>query len=512
MGDYQTALKSPGSLGHYDLNPALPIQGALYVRVPSRKPPRWLEFVRSGLAGTLETLENVSTAAVLFIVAGSHTFALTFGHGRNLLKPDSYEMDFGLKVALNIVDPDRLRSVDVRTFEELTLHTRRQTSRGATLDAFGLDVSQDLLRGVTGEPRDISLAKRVTGSDALTLNVQVDLSGLGKKCEEVFAAYKSENYKERFGWIDQMKAVRDPQLIDELNEQLLGALHRQQMERLHLAPPEPLDWDRVESFRYSTEPEGDSHHPDLEIEEYIATLEDLSSLSVTDLKKDRIEVLYAEEEEPFDRWSIYQCIVFETERDGRLYVLTGGRWFEVAGSFAESVKGYITALPASTLALPRARVGEKESDYNQRAANADQQLVLMDRRLARCAGGRGPIEVCDLFSSNKEFVHVKRKARSATLSHLFAQGTVSGEAFLGDSEFRKDARDIVNSLRPSLSSLITLTKPVAADYEVVYAIIAKPGTNSPLSLPFFSQLHFMQAAQRLQLLGFRISTLFVAEV
>jgi uncharacterized protein (TIGR04141 family) len=164
------------------------------------------------------------------------------------------------------------------------------------------------------------------------------------------------------------------------------------------------------------------------------------------------------------------------------------------------------------VALPQAQAGEKEPDYNQRAANADQRLALMDGKLARCSGGQGPIEVCDLFSSNREFVHVKRKSRSATLSHLFAQGAVSGEAFLRDSQFREDAKGIVAHSRPSLAPLIPLTRPTTSDFEVVYAIIAKSSSSSPLSLPFFSELHLMQASQRLQLLGYTVSTLFIGAV
>jgi uncharacterized protein (TIGR04141 family) len=36
-----------------------------------------------------------------------------------------------------------------------------------------------------------------------------------------------------------------------------------------------------------------------------------------------------------------------------------------------------------------------------------------------------PIEFCDLLSSNKGLIYIKKKTRSATLSHLFAQGTVA---------------------------------------------------------------------------------------
>ena len=509
--EYESALKNPDALYKYNLRPGLAFSGALYLSAPSHRSPRWADFLQSGTAQPIGALENVSTAAVLFVEVASRVLAFAFGYGRNLLRPDSYEVDFGLRVALNTVDPDRLRSVDVRTFEELTLHTRRQTSRGATLETFGLDVSRDLLRAVTGEPRDLTLASRVTGADALSLTTQVEFSGLGAKCQQMLEAYAADSYRERFGWIDQMRAVRDRHLLDALDEQLLQALQADHLEKLHLAPPEPLEWDRVEGFRFSTEEQNVPHHPDLDIEDYLATVGDSSEVSIEDLKKHRIEVLYSEQDQAVARWSVYQSLVFETERDAHLYVLTGARWFEIAKDFAESVSQYVVGLPSSSLALPSAQVGEKEAQYNERVAAADERLVLMDRRLVRCGGGQGRIEVCDLFSSDRHFVHVKRRLRSATLSHLFAQGTVSAEAFLRDPEFRQDARSIVRESRPGLAALIPDNRPSPGDFEVVYAIIAASANGSPLSLPFFSQLHLMQASQRLYLLGYRVSTLMVEE-
>lgn len=67
----------------------------------------------------------------------------------------------------NTVAPDGLKSVDAKTIEETTLHTRRDVSRDSAFAAFGLDPSRDLLRAVTGTPQDGTLAHRLTGADSL---------------------------------------------------------------------------------------------------------------------------------------------------------------------------------------------------------------------------------------------------------------------------------------------------------------------------------------------------------
>jgi Family of unknown function (DUF6119) len=99
-------------------------------------------------------LLTASSSAVLLIEAAQRHFAVTFGQGRHLLDPEAYEQDFGLKVVLNTVARDQLKSVDAKTIEETTLHTRRDVSRDSSFAAFGLDVSRDLLRAVTGTPQE----------------------------------------------------------------------------------------------------------------------------------------------------------------------------------------------------------------------------------------------------------------------------------------------------------------------------------------------------------------------
>lgn len=511
--DYATpeaALKNPYFLDRYDLRDTLPFPGALYIRPPREKSAWWVEFLQRGVADPIGSLENVSNAAVLLIQVDSRTIAFTFGYGRNLLRPESFERDFGLKVALNTVDADRLRSVDVRTFEELTVHTRRQTSRGSPLDTFGLDISRDLLRAVTGEPRDTTFAKRVMGADALRLSAAVRIEDLGGKAREMIDAYSRDAYKERFGWIDHLKAIRDPAVVETLDSRLIEALRSHDLHRLHLAPPEPVDWHELEGFRYSTDEDEALRH-DVDIQEWLDTIAEHEDVAVGDLKRARVEVMYSGQDQPFDKWSVYECVVFETELEDRLFVLTAGRWFEIAKDFADSVTAYVMGLPQSDLDLPDSTRGEREEDYNRRVAESDDRFALMDRRLIQYGGGYSRIEFCDLLSRTRQFIHVKRKLRSATLSQLFAQGTVPAEGFLRDPEFRRLVREAVTEVNPEFESLIPEDRPNPQNYEVVYAVIAAPGGGWPQSLPFFSRLHLMQAAQRLQTLGYSVSTRLVRE-
>ncbi|RIK67115.1 MAG: hypothetical protein DCC65_07805 [Planctomycetota bacterium] len=506
---FKNALKDLDSLTLCKLRDDSPFQGRFYYQPPQQKPPGWQALVQSGLADKLN-LHNQSTAAVLFVRAAGRRFALTFGYGRNLLKPDSFERNFGLKVALNTVDPKNLKSVDARTFEDLTLVTRRQASRGSELSAFGSDVAQDVLRAVTGRPRDAYFAKQVTGADALAVAVEAESRELASVCKRAFEAYGRDDYKKDFGFIDHLRPVADPSLKSTLEAALIDALKSGNTDRIHLAPPEPLDWERVDGFLYSTQGDEDAHS-DLDIDDYLATFDDATTLSLADVRRHRIAARFSGGTDAHEQWSVHDSIVFETEIGDHLYVLSAGDWYEVAKSFAQSVANRLKKVKSPALMLPNADASDSEGDYNQSVATSE-KFALMDQKLVRARDANSDIELCDLLTPNRQLIHVKKKTRSATLSHLFAQGVVAAEAFLWDEEFRKAARSKIPATQKRVAALIPDDKPESKEFEVIYAIITKmAATKWPAGLPFFSQLNLVNAAERLRRHGFRVSLLRIQE-
>lgn len=501
----QDALKDSHALDRYSLKKSVPFNGILFVRPTRSKPPPWLTFLQSAVNRKIELQDNCSTSAVLFVSASSRIFAFTFGHGRYMLRQDSFERDFGLKVALNTLDPARLRSIDIRTFQELPLHTRQQASASSSLDVFELDVDSDLLRAVTGEPEQEDFALRVTGSDSLIINARVGISEIGNTCEQIIHAYYSTRYRKNFAWVDHLQAVREPLIVQQLDERLWDTVSSRQTEDVHLAPPEPLDWEVVDGFLYHTEDVSEEPHPDLSINDYLSTIDSHDGATVDMLKNHRIRVLFTEKDEPSPKWSVYDCLVFQAEHRGYLYVLTGGRWFQIDKKYARRILRGVKNIPMKDGFLLDARPGEVEGEYNKRVAESVRGLVLMDKKSILCDGASTPVEFCDLFSRSKQLIHVKRKTQSATLSHLFAQGVISGELFLRDDTFRDQARNILANQTPDLTHLIPKARPKTSNYEVVYAIVTNGRRKWPDSLPFFSQLFLRQNANRLMDLGYKVS-------
>jgi len=292
-----------------------------------------------------------------------------------------------------------------------------------------------------------------------------------------------------------------------LNKALVETLKKRDTEKLHLAPPEVIDWQSVEKFRIGgTRRE---QYDDLDIDEYMQALgSKIDEMTIEKLKSYQVSVRWTGSQDFQNKWSFFSCIVWETNFNGRLYALVEGRWFEIERNFANRVNSFIASLPAPDRPLPPARKNEREKEYNRRVSADSSTYVCLDNVLVRGEDMSTSIEFCDLLSDQNELVYVKRKTRSATLSHLFAQGTVAARLFLQDANVREQLHTKLAGMRVNkkFRDLIPdrSTRPNPSNFKIVYAIIAKLTRNWPLSLPFFSQLNLMQNAKLLQGLGYDV--------
>jgi uncharacterized protein (TIGR04141 family) len=482
-----------------------------YASRPATEPP-WVSLIRQMTTDLPDSLRTSSASGLLVVRAADRFFALTFGFGRTLLDLSKVERNFGLRVALNRIDPAQLRSMDTKTFEDLVVTTSTQASKSADLPTFGVDVSRDILRAVTGEPRDTTFAKRLSGSDALVMNVDQSELDLTALCTELLAAYGEETYKADFEWIDHMALVSDPALVESLNGQLLVQLRAGDIANTHMAMPEPIDWEDIDSFKIAGA--RGVAFDDLDLDAYLAEIgAQRDNLSIDLLKSRRVSVRFSRSSDYESRWNVYQCLVTEQRIDLKLYVLIEGRWLAVSGTLSAEVDEFASALPKVSNSLIASLPGEREDDYNLRLVESNpDKLLLLDKKIKRPGGASSGIELCDVLGADGELIHVKRKSRSSTLSHLFAQGAVSAVTLVSDGVFRDRMREVIDKVAVGASRDLWLGLMPASDqvvdrsaYNVGYVIIADSSKQGMDWLPFFSKLNLMQHGKQLRNLGFRVS-------
>lgn len=487
------------------------LEGAFYSRARSAKEAPWVAYVSPALAGSLQNMTTSSASGLLILKAAESFFAFTFGYGRSLLDQSKIEHRFGLRVALNRIDPRQIRSLDTKTFEDMIVSKATQVSKSSEIPTFGVDVSRDILRAVTGEPRDTQLAKRLSGSDALVINADVKVRDLPGLCEKLLAAYGEETYKENFEWIDHLSLVEDQLVVANLNELLVDQLRTGDTSSTHLAMPETLEWEDVDVFKVAGT--SSTEYDDLDLDAYLENLSDPDAITVDLLKSRRVSVRFSRAPEFDDRWTLYKCLVSEQRIENLLHVLIEGRWFAVSESLVADVNSYVDRLSAPQTEAISAIGGEIEKVYNTRfAASEPENLLLLDAKIKRPGGAASGIELCDVLSSSGEFIHVKRKSRSSTLSHLFAQGLVSATTFLGDGVFREEIRSIIEAAVPEADRQGWLDLIPGGDnavagssYKISYVIIANSAREGHDWLPFFSKLNLMQTGKQLSNLGFVVS-------
>ncbi len=141
------------------------LEATLYVKKePPKPPPPWTKLFYDHQ----DLPEDIfggrkAVGAALAVNLEENLFILTFGTGYHLLKNEAIERDFGLRVTLNSVDPEKLRSLDKASYDHNPLNSRTQSS--IDLGVFDLDVDSelDMLYAVTGVSTVPIFGSHVTG-------------------------------------------------------------------------------------------------------------------------------------------------------------------------------------------------------------------------------------------------------------------------------------------------------------------------------------------------------------
>lgn len=519
------ALRTPGEGDATDSVPidAHGLRGYLVVASPPPRRPDWLPFVEGILGADIPYAGNIHISAVLLLERGDKIFALTFGFGRHLLDPDAVESDFGLRTAAGLIDPAAIASVDSRAFEATVLQVRRQSSRGTGTRGIGLDVGREMLRAIAGELLDETLGTRVTGSDSLGLTAALDADELGPRLDTLGDAYSEHRYTRSFSYLDRWRRLRATDPVAAQLDQLLLARLERRWETIQaganpahlpgasgdvvLTVPQIIEYNSS-GFLTSRE-RGVVPHPFPDLDAYLQHID--HAPSIADLRRNHDLLLMAGE--PFaieGQWPLYNALTMDLEHGDESYVLMDGTWWRVDGEYQARINERIADIPIASW-LPDFDPFEDERDYNERVVtDAPDDRGLIDRSTARYEDEEGGVEPCDVFTKDRNFVHVKRMTGSAAMSHLFAQALVGARLFLSTREYRDYIRGRL-AANPDLAALIPTGRPVPSEHIVTLGIVSpepRPTTGDwphiGLSVPFLARTFLFHVASQIEEMDFRL--------
>jgi uncharacterized protein (TIGR04141 family) len=357
-------------------------EGTVFAAPISVHEPEWVKLLRPVTQPPVD-FRSQSASAVLVLQTAGRWFAVAFGRGWTLLDPSRYVRRFGLRAALNAVDPAQLRRAQARTFNDYALQTQRQVGRLSRVEALELDVERDLVTALGGTLADDTLGRRLEGRHAARLTADLDAGALPGKCFELLRQSQSAAYLDAYPWIDTIEEVTDPQEIADLERRVSDLLGQRSFASFDLFPPEVVADEVVEYRVWPSHGGRVVIEPDKSLLGLAVNAPMSADNARAAVQRHRLVGVDSTGEE-IARWSFWDCLIVELVHDGRRVVLDDGRWYRVDRAFAEGVHRFAASLPSSGINLPAAVRDEKEEDYNARAAGGI-GAALLDQKLIKAA-------------------------------------------------------------------------------------------------------------------------------
>lgn len=500
---FRKCLKTGVNVDFYEFNKKIEAEGIVVVGKTKINQPSWREFLQGALQKKLPDLNNSSNRAVVFFKINKRIFAIPFGYGKHLIKDESIEREFGLRTTLNIINADKLISVDKANIGDMSVQTKTQTSKKGTPDVFNIDILRDLLKGITGEPENLSseeIGNIVTGNEGLYLVPKTNIFKVPKLLSKIEREYQKDTYKKRFDWIDNIKPEKDPTIIEDLKKQLINDLSAKKSDNIHLAPPFIISWEDLEFISFT--PKGEEFY-EFDITNFYESKSDIfDDLDWEKLLRQKIYIKDSASSESLN-YSLWRFLNYQIEFNDSHYIFTQSNWYKVDKDYYDEIYKYCNDIIESESPFIDCEEGMNEGEYNIKLTNSNPNYILLDKKLVQSDMIRSQIEACDVFNSkNKEFIHIKFRESSSTLSHLFAQGRVASNSLRRDKTFRQNLRKRLGKNKAIIPIENKDFNPT--DYTITYAIIESLDRKFIDSLPFFSLVNFRLTAEEITLMGFKL--------
>ncbi|HBS26248.1 MAG TPA: hypothetical protein DD827_03805 [Gammaproteobacteria bacterium] len=494
----------------------------VYVFENNPMPPNWLSVLGNVFQG-LPSIKNKSSCAVIVFLHVGRIWIVPFAHGWQFIDDTKIEMDFGLKVAINSLDDDKVKRIDRNHLGE-AMKGVLQSAFQRDLQAFGIDEALDLVRRISGRKEGDNFARNLTGATALKISREMELSELADVAEEALNRYNSDSYKATgFHIIDKVRPILDRVVLAKLDSRAVEII-KNNGDNFELSMPGWSEDDVVYYGLYGPGVQG--RFPDLLMGKYRDALgANLSALNVEMItSKHGVFAEFNNDAASKKRWSIKKSLIGSVVVGGGLYAISEGEWYRLDQQFKQDVDAAFQALIVAWVGQPlmiikkisedgKKTCFESELDYNTRCA-ADYDQVLLDQKILTVpAIPYGKFEACDLLDiDNKRLIHVKKSSRqSSVLSHFFKQGSNSARILKTIPE----ARDVMIEKVRGLTDDATADKlkdnfgDTLAGWTVEYHIVDAPRADGTHKIPFFSRITLRDEARTLKAMELKVELKFI---
>lgn len=508
----ENSLKEKNNLCQNVQGSKLPEGSVVFVIDNDPYTPWWKDYF-----GLDKELEQVSNGALVFVPAAGRNFVLSFGHASHNLKDISYEYDFGLRITLNCVDPDKLKSTDILQ-PNGSKRQRTQSPSVSDITYFEVDNDSTILKSLTGKVKKEYryLFSNATGASNIHISIKAEPNELVDRCKVLLDLYESNTYKIAFPNIQSISPVKDPTKIKPLNDKLMEAFNKK-ADGIALTVPEMLNYNNTFNSYFSGAGAGKTYE-DICITNYYDYLQNsklqLDTVNVDDFKKHYLTLTDEDEQESNLKFPIYKCLVFDTSLgdESSTYHLSDGSWYFVDENFINKLTSYLDPYCKDTT-LPEYD-HENEGDYNYKVSKTSGNYVCCDKTNIALKGQK-QVEPCDIYEyseSKATLHHVKISTISSQLSHLFNQGTNSINLLMGEDESKVKFEKLICEIE-GVDRGAAITEPLREKkVKIVFHIItSKESTFKSKNLPLFSRISLMRCLKDLKRMGIEAEFCFIKD-
>ncbi len=492
-----------------ELNTNIPIGGSMYVDKNPIKEPWWKEYW-----GVNKNLHQSSTGAIVFFPVDGRWFALSFGSSYHNLKDNAYEYDFGLKTTLNALDPEKIKSTDILQ-PESARRQRIQIPIASSLTYFDFNTDESIVKRLTGAVKNEfkDFFRNATGSCNLRFSTSYEAHEIVDLCSQLLKIYNREDYVNSFPNLHNIFPVKDPDIINRLNQKLFDEFNRATV-NLTLAIPDIVDYSTNFKVKYRGSRFCSSEYDDIHIGEYRDFLIS-NKIEVEDCSifHNHSIIIIDENGDTLKSFSIYKSFLFDcSDDDNRYYHLCEGEWYEINTDFIEKMREELNRLFIDKHDVLCECNQKREDKYNldthKAAAHNGLSIWCLDKENI-APEGLGQLEPCDLIIEREdcvEMIHNKISTRSSSLSHLFNQGINSVVLLQQQDESKRKLKKLIGP-NASVESLID-----GDHYSVTYGIITnKPSEMKSDCLPIFSRISLLRCAKSFLLMKIRCSVFIIKD-
>jgi uncharacterized protein (TIGR04141 family) len=473
---------------------------ACWVKKNQPKPTTWCAWLEEGFDFGNKRPESLSSGCAVLLLVSGRIFAACFGTGRHAIPDELVEPDFGLTVALNEVNPKRLRTLVTKSIDVRTRQRDTHQVLGADVPEFALDLDVEWLRAAAGRT-DRTDCNVVAGAESLRLQGwNRPLSDLPVACTE-FLTISSGGVPEAFKFADSVKPLQDDDpLVAALEGDLQAALQLRFFEHLSIGVDAKVANDAHECW--VTYPGSGPWQIDgLDDEALRKGLDQLAAaVPAFDYAKVKLRLLDVDGDEVLNR-RLADLIQMEIDRGGDWYVRIERRWLRCREDYVKRVTERVNSLPdlTSALGLPpwntSAAVHPREEDYNAHVA-ANKAWLLQDQEFWYHGGEK--VEPCDLLTPDRHFIHVKKGLAASDLSHLFGQASGSADLLHRHAPFITEMKGRFEKQWPG-------TVFEKAGRPKVVLAIARPPGGDIFGKMLLSKINVLEHARRIQGRGFEFA-------